>query len=235
MKNFILCLCLLAFPLISAGQTLLGWDVNGVEQSTATLNAITVENNISIISPSGVLSRGNGAALPGSTGSNMFGASGFTSASLADAITNNDYFTFSITVDSGYMMSLSGINFNMSETTSGPNNAALLSSVGGFTSRAVVSTWPLPSSSNSDQSITLSALAFSNLTGTVEFRIYAWGGGASTTDKYRFRNLSGNDLVISGSTSLAPIPEPSTYAAILGGVALIGVVAVRRRKRAPRI
>ncbi|MCP5528912.1 MAG: PEP-CTERM sorting domain-containing protein [Opitutaceae bacterium] len=44
--------------------------------------------------------------------------------------------------------------------------------------------------------------------------------------------MSGNDLVINGTTALAPVPEPSTYAAILGGAALIGVAVLRRRKRA---
>ncbi|MBW7894660.1 MAG: PEP-CTERM sorting domain-containing protein [Opitutaceae bacterium] len=212
---------------------LLGWDVNGVSEATASLSAGTVGANISTNSPSGVLSRGSGVGLAGSPLSNGFGASGFTSGSLADAITNNDYFTFSITVDYGYTMSLDSIIFKASETTSGPTNAALLSTVGGFNSESAVSTWLLPSASNSDQSITLSALDFSHLTGTVEFRIYAWGGsGISTTDKYRFRDLTGNDLVISGTTALAPVPEPSTYAAILGGVAFVGVMAIRRRKPA---
>lgn len=41
-------------------------------------------------------------------------------------------------------------------------------------------------------------------------------------------SLSGNDLVL----TISAIPEPSTYAAIFGGVALVGAIALKRRKRA---
>jgi len=212
-------------------QTLIGWDVAGITESatSVTYDSGTLGAHISTTSPSGVLSRGSGAAAPGSPSANTFGASGFNAANLGSALTNNDYFTFSISVASGYQMSLTSVSFKMSETTNGATNAALFSSVGGFSSAGMaIATWATPSGTTSDQSITLSGGSFSNLTGTVEFRIFAYGGNSSSTDKFRLRNLSGDDLIIAGSVSA--IPEPATYAALLGAASLAGAFAHRRQK-----
>lgn len=210
-----------------AQVTLLEWDMSGVDQSTVTLTAGTVATNISSTSPSGVLSRGAGASLPGSTGSNNFGASGFDSASLAAAITANDFFSFSITVNSGFTMSLTNLEFNMQRTSGGPTNAAVMSSVGGFTDGSEVSSYTVSSATGGgDQSIVLSSM--SNLSGTVEFRVYGWGGGGGTTDKFRFRNLSSGDLEITGTTASA-VPEPASFASLMGIFAL-GFIKFRRRR-----
>lgn len=213
------------------GQTtLIGWNVNGVPEGATTLTATTFGTHISTSSPSGLLSRGPGASAPGSPSSNAFGASGFSATSLNNAIAAGDYFTFTLSADSGYSLSLSTVTLRLFNTTSGPTNAALFSSVGGFSSgSAAITSFSLTGNANNDQTITLSSGSFSNLTGTVEFRLYAYGGGTSTTDKLRFRDLTGNDLTVTGT--LSAIPEPSTYAAIAGAVSLLGTVYWRRRQR----
>lgn len=65
------------------------------------------------------------------------------------------------------------------------------------------------------------------------------GSHASSGDPFRvhladFHNLgfnvdsSGNTL---GEVSLSPVPEPTTYAMLLGGMGLMGMLAARRRRR----
>lgn len=217
-------------PLSDAQTVLLGWDVNGTSESAASLTYSTIGAHIGSGAPSGLLARGSGAATPGSPSNNTFGAAGFTATDLSGALAANDYFTFSISVAAGFTMSLTSIGFKMSETPTGPTNASLFSSVGGFTSTAsTISSWTLPAGTTSDQSIVLSSGSFSNLTGTVEFRIYAFGGGGSTTDKLRFRNLTGDDLIISGTVTA--VPEPATTVAIVAGAALVGAALYRRRSR----
>jgi len=66
-----------------------------------------------------------------------------------------------------------------------------------------------------------------SITGTVTFRLYGWGA-TNAGGVFGLGRLSGNDLAIGGS--LTAIPEPSTYAAIVGVLALGGVMWQRRRK-----
>ena len=220
-------------PSGQAQTTIVGWDMNGVSEDVNMLGAATFATGIGATAPSGVLSRGAGAALPGLTASNAFGASGFSSASLSTALAGNDYFSFSFAVDTGYSVTLSSITLKMFATTNGPTNAALFSSVGGFASTDVaIQLWPLTGNANNDQTITLSSSAFANLTGTTEFRLYAYGSGTASTDKLRFRNLTGNDLTLTGTVSA--VPEPSVYASLTGAAAFAATLVFRsRRPRRP--
>src|SRR5690606_32064214 len=103
----------------------------------------------------------------------------------------------------------------------GKFNVALLSSVTDFSSSDALDIYSFTTVSPSAHSITLSSIpALQNVIGTVEFRLYGWRDSAGTST-FRIRSNAGYDLTISGSTTLAAVPEPSTYAAILGGVALV--------------
>jgi hypothetical protein len=214
---------------LTQAATLIGWDVSNATESDSTLSSdiTTIDTNIS----SGILSRGAGAAAPGSPASKSFGASGFSATDLSGALTNGDYLTFSITVNSGFSMSLTSVAMKLFATTNGATGGALFSSVGGFSSTSdAISTFSINGNANNDQSISLSSGSFSNLTGTIEFRLYAFGGSTGSTDKVRIRNLTGDDLVIVGTTAISAVPEPSTFA-FLGGLATLGFAVVRRRSR----
>jgi hypothetical protein len=67
--------------------------------------------------------------------------------------------------------------------------------------------------------------SLSNLTTATTFRIY--GSGASAGGG-TFRV---DDVTLNGTSGLAPIPEPSTFAVILGALALAGVALQRRRNK----
>jgi len=121
-------------------------------------------------------------------------------------------FLFSITVDPGFSMDLTGFSFDDDASSTGPDTWELLingNSVGTGTPGTNVST--------SNQS---GALALSGLTGTVNFELDGTGA-SSSGGTYRIDNFQ-----LTGSV----VPEPSTYAAIAGALVL-GLAVLRRRRK----
>jgi len=201
------------------------WEVTGQNAAANNpLQATTLGSSISSAS----LSIGGGITASGSV--DTFGGSAFNTTTLADAITGGDYISFTISPDSEYAISVSSIAFNSGVSTAVTNfNVALLSSITGFTSANSLLTYNFSSTGAPAQSITLSGVSLlQNVNNAIEFRLYGWRDSAGTST-FRIRSLSGNDLVINGSVTA--VPEPSTYAAIFGAVALLGTLFIRRRRR----
>lgn len=69
--------------------------------------------------------------------------------------------------------------------------------------------------------------ASSTITGTFQVGNSGWSNGTFST------SFANNDLALTWSPSASAIPEPSTYAALLGGAALAGAAWHRRRQRKP--
>jgi hypothetical protein len=153
---------------------------------------------------------------------------------LATAITNGDYHTFSITVDPGYTLDLSG--FSTSTWTGGDDGTDyLLTSATGFASAdslgsgANVAGYSLGASGTfptlTPWTANLSGVsALQNLTsasGPIEFRIYE-----ADSDNY---GDQGEYTVALSGTVTSTTPEPSTWALVLCGVGLLLVVGFRRR------
>ncbi len=111
-------------------------------------------------------------------------------------------------------MSITGISFDYRQTASGAlnyqvdigSNSNVAS--GGFTRD---SAW---------HQVAHGSITLSGLTGSNEVRIYGYSGGAGSFGIDR--------VILTGAVTA--IPEPSTYAAIVGAVALAGVVIHRRKK-----
>ena len=170
-----------------------------------------------------------GAGITASSAADTFGGSGFNSTALASAITGDQYLSFTLTPTTGYAVSFTSLSLLSGVSTATTSfHGEVLSSATGFNSGASLHSYSFSSTSAPLQSITLSGVsALQNVTGPVEFRIYGWRdtGGTST---FRLRSLTGNDLVLNGTVSA--VPEPTTYAAILGALTLAGVVMHRRRR-----
>ncbi|WP_309380991.1 PEP-CTERM sorting domain-containing protein [Cerasicoccus frondis] len=145
---------------------------------------------------------------------------------LAEAIAGNKYVTFSITVDEGYTLDLTTITFGIRRNGSGaPDDYAILSSISGFTDSDALATLNTASTSAEAFSAdTTSNSAFQTIAGgtTVEFRLYGWNA-----------NVDSSNTHITGASidgTITAVPEPSTLA-LFAGIAALGVVAYRRRKR----
>jgi hypothetical protein len=224
LRSALLFVGVIASSALLNSQTI-AWEVNGVNAgATNPFPATTISiTNIT----SAALTLGSGVTT--SSAANTFGGSEFNQTSLVDAISGADYIAFSVTVNAGYRLSVSNISFNSGVGSATTFNGALLSGPTGFTSSDSLNTYSFSTAGAPAQSVSLSGVtALQSIVGTVEFRLYGWRD-TSGTSTFRIRDLSGNDLVITGTTS--PIPEPSAYAA-LAGLATLGLAATRRRRRA---
>jgi hypothetical protein len=222
MKNKATLLLLALCFTTRAFAQLASWEVSGVNASaTNPFAANSLGSSVSAASLS------LGAGVSASSSADTFGGSGFDQVSLSAAITNADYISFSITPTNGFSLGLSSISFNTGVATAVTNfNVALLSSATGFTSSDTLYTYSFSTSGASAQNANLTSfVALQNATTALEFRLYGFRDTAGTST-FRVRNLSGSDLVISGTASA--IPEPSTTA-LLAGLATLSLAFYRRR------
>ena len=130
-------------------------------------------------------------------------------------------FTFSFDIKSGQTLDITGFSFwhQKSDTASGTGPSSFVLKINGNT----LGTGSVPSSGslNNGSSIT----GFDSLTGTINVSLI-YTGATSGSGTIRVDNFS-----LLGSTNpVSAIPEPSTYAALLGGLAFC-CIYYRRRKQ----
>ncbi len=114
----------------------------------------------------------------GTDAGNELNTIGFTGASLADAITNGDYITFTVNPVAGAGVIPTSVSFNLWRNGGAAAvNYAILSSVGGFSSSAALTQATYSDAGSSAQhTLTASIPAVSSaLSVPVEYRLYAWG------------------------------------------------------------
>lgn len=186
------------------------------DASNLTVSVISQNNNNG--STTMLSSSSSSSGYTGSSGQYNAASSGVAGALN---LSTSTYYQLTLTPTSGYEVSLSSFSFGTRSTGSGPTNVAVYTSSDNYTasiaSGTSTSTWGLVSSGE-----------LTSITGTssspLVIRIYGYGGSGSTsTANWRIDDVS--------VSAVSAVPESSTYAAILGGVALLGVLAVRRRKR----
>lgn len=220
---------LLGCLMMATGPTVFGqlaaWEITGA--NAATTNPQPASSLAAQVA-GGSLTFGSGVSASSTT--DFFSANGFNTTSLAAAITGGDYLSFTITPAAGYALNISSVSFNSGVSSAVTNfNASLLSSATGFNPADALHSYSFATTTPPTQSITLSGTtALQNVNGALEFRLYGWRDSAGTST-FRLRTLSGNDLVVTGSVTA--IPEPGTYAVILGAMVLVGAV-IRRRHTA---
>ena len=180
--------------------------ITGTNPNTANpyTTGQTVDSNL------GVTGIGRGTGISGNAGDNRYNATSWNTTAL-DA---NEYFTFTLTPNSGFQLNLVSFVYVAQASGTGPTSFSFRSSTDSFGSS-------IDTPTSTGATISLSSGSFQSLTGSTEFRLYAWGGTGGT--------FSVNSFTFNGS--LSAIPEPSTYAAIFGALALAGTVWHRRRQR----
>jgi hypothetical protein len=138
---------------------------------TTTANATTTDSNLGTVT----LSRGSGLAASSNTtriNSNNFAPG--TTLILA----NIDYYTFTLTANSGYFINLnsSTLSISLGSSPTGPQSYGIYSNVGGFTSTANQIGSNLTASTS--QTITFPSSGYNNLS-SIEIRIYGWNASAT--------------------------------------------------------
>ncbi|HEX4413213.1 MAG TPA: sulfatase-like hydrolase/transferase [Lacipirellulaceae bacterium] len=114
----------------------------------------------------------------GTDAGNELNTIGYTASSLADAITNGEYVTFTVNPVDGAGIVPSSVSFNLWRNGgAAATNYAILSSVGGFTSSAALIQANYTDSSISHQhALTASIPTVADaISSPVEYRLYAWG------------------------------------------------------------
>lgn len=183
-----------------------------------TAGATSVASNLT----ASVFAGNLGAPAPGGTSPLYTAGSGggyFAASSWTGAAPGSNYFEFTLTPDAGYTFSATYLSFGYRATSTGPTNFAVRSSTDAYASNLASGTITGDSTWRPSGTLTIT---LSGLNTATTFRI--WGSGASSS----LGTFRVDDVTVHGSVTA--VPEPSTYAAILGALMLAGAV-IRRQRR----
>ncbi len=174
-------------PIGNVPQILASWDFIGKNGNEVTLPAV-VATDIA----NGVVSRGNG--INRANNIDRFNANNFTQPNLAGAITNNDYFQFTITPSVGKQITITEVFFNYERSSTGPSLGALRSSIDNYATN--LATFSGLAETGDSRTIDLSGSGITNQTSIVTFRLYLYGNNNSEGSG-GFEG-PGNDIEIKG-------------------------------------
>jgi len=163
-----------------------------------------------------------GTPGPGGTSPLYTAGSGggyFTAAAWTGVAPGSNYFEFTLTPDAGYAFSATSMTFGYRATSTGPTNFAVRSSVDTYASNLI--SGPITGDSAWHSAGTLT-ITLSGINTATTFRILG-SGASSSLGTFRV-----DDVTVYGSVTA--VPEPSTYAAILGILVLTSVILHRRRQ-----
>lgn len=197
---------------------LASWENNDLTGPEASAPADVVDAGLAAAP---ALTRGAGLGTP--PYADTFSGSRAEESSLADAIADGDYFSWTMTADPGFELSLESLSLRPS-TQAASLTMVLFSSVDGFAAGGEIDTYTF-SGNNTQFTTDLSGL--SNVS-SVEFRLVAFGSDNQFQQMGIGRAFNGNaddDLVISGAA--VPIPEPASLALV--GVGTLAILGGRRR------
>jgi 2',3'-cyclic-nucleotide 2'-phosphodiesterase (5'-nucleotidase family) len=209
----------------AGAATVAGWDVNGQTGGannfgTSPLSVTTQDPNVTV----GPLTRGSGVGTTGTGAARAWGGNTWTSTSEANAITANQFVSFTVTAAAGYRVSFSSIaRFDYRRSATGAANGVLQYQVGagGFVDGPSLSYTSTSSSGASLGPIDLSGQPnLQSIPGgtVVTFRIVNWGGTGSTGTWYIFdvANSTALDFDLQGTVVSSPPTSVSVETAANG-------------------
>lgn len=143
----------------------------------------------------------------------------------ANAFLQNDYFSFTISPNSGFRLNLDSLSLDTSSSSTTIENFFIRSSVDAFTSNLDSFSRNAATFVNSTVVLTNNA-AFQNLTTSTEFRFYVFDNSNSSSQFARFDNVTLNGT----SAAVTAVPEPGTVTLMLLGLIGAGSAARKRKK-----
>ncbi|MDA7517558.1 PEP-CTERM sorting domain-containing protein [Akkermansiaceae bacterium] len=143
-----------------------------------------------------------------------------TTTTVAQAVANDSYFTFTISPDTLTSLRFDTLTFKAGRGGgSTARGYSVRTSLDSFTSDLGSGDIPAQRPNFSNLSADLSAPAFDNITAPIEFRIYVYSPAIGNS-------LEFDDIILNGTVTT--IPEPSISLALVLGLLSCGLV--RRRK-----
>lgn len=219
---------LLLFPIIFFASFLpnigiaqiAAWNTFGqTAWGTQGLAPITKDANISVIG----LTRGSGVTTSGTAAGNVWGGTGWSAASSADAISNNKFITLSIVPNAGYSISLSTISpFIIRASSTAPINFLIQYQINSnafvdITTRSITR----PSSTSNFTLVPVDLSGISDLqnipsTSSVTFRIVPYMSTSTSGALYIGNQSNVTSFAINGSVTTA-CTNPTVYNITGGG------------------
>ena len=176
----------LLFSGISLGQSIF---TNPITGTAINANPYTTGQVLNAnITSTGI---GRGAGTAQSAANDRYNVSGVNSTSLANAITANDYFEFSITPNACKEIDFTSLVYT-SQISTGGINLALRSSVNAYATDIATST------STTGATFSLTDASLQNITSNITFRLYVWGATAGGT------TFSINEFTFNGTATSTP-------------------------------
>lgn len=145
---------------------------------------------------------------------------------LADAIGDDIYFSFTVTPDTDREITFDEFSFDISKQGNATFNYALLTSVGGFSDGQQIDGIRMDSGQYSFNSFTYDVSSLADIDSMIEFRLYMSPNNFSGGSNY-FRV---DNILLTGEVSdVSAVPEPTTLT--LAALGLLGLIAFRRRRK----
>ena len=220
MKKLALLLCSFAVAAAAQAQsTVVRWNFNDLDATFDSGTPVNFSIGIMTVGNTTTSSIDSSSASSGYTGASGGGNFATRAVTGALSISTSTYYTFTLTPATGYQINASNLSVGSRSTGSGPTTLSLFSSIDNYTT-------PLSTANTSNGSTwALASLPFTVTGATdqaVTFRLYG-SGGAGTIG-------NGNWRIDDLSLTAQAVPEPSTYAMIgLGAALLLGIQRFRRK------
>jgi len=205
---------------IQAPVVLAGWDFSTQAggpglYGTSPLSVNTNNTNVTI----GSLTRGSGfGTMTGTAAAAAWGATNFTAAGTLDGeITANKYYSFTITPNTGKLVSLVNIApYNIRRSSSGPTTGQWQYQInnGSFVNIGSAITWGSGTSSSGNAQTAIDLTGIADLTSVpstsvITIRLVSYGASGTGGTNYLkdLGNLTENDLIVNGFVSQVPAPS----------------------------
>ncbi len=181
---------LTAFTSVNAFGQIMTFEFSALAGNEVSAPSNFNDPNIS----AGTITRGAGLTAAGNT--QRFNATNWSTVSIPNAVTNNQYMQFTITPSAGCNFSISSIVIQLQRSASGPSAVALRSSADGFTAN-LDAIYPIVDNT-STQTFTFT-FTQTAITVATTYRFYMNAEAAAGSGG--IGDGTGNDIVVNGSTS----------------------------------